>query len=237
MKRALVFLCILLGFSVLGWGQQKIDSVFVCDVRFTETRFNNPHAGSGFLLRYADTVYLCTAKHVLFFAKTDRMKGIGFGEELEAWRFVNRGSKRVVIRAGKLVNEDPNEKLDGMPIHDWLIFKAPDSLPKHVAVFELRKSPLKSGETLYFTGFPYTPIEMEPIRVRGSFLGFTKAGNLKLDVPKAKYNGCSGGPVFDVQGRLVGIVSMGYFNAETEAMVFEPASTDYVKKVLAAIEN
>jgi hypothetical protein len=165
------------------------------------------------------------------------MEAIGFGEELEAWRFVNRGSKRVVIRAGKLVNEDPNEKLDGMPVNDWLIFNAPEFLPEHVAVFELRNSCLKSGETLYFTGFPYTKTKEEPIRIRGSFLGYTKTGNLKMDVPKAKYNGCSGGPVFDEQGRLVGLVSIGYFNGETETMVFEPASTDYVKKVLAVIEN
>ena len=51
-------------------------------------------------------------------------------------------------------------------------------------------------------------------------------------MPKGTYNGCSGGPVLDSEGKLVGIVSMGYFNEKENKMIFEPASLDYFKTVI-----
>jgi sensor histidine kinase regulating citrate/malate metabolism len=55
---------------------------------------------------------------------------------------------------------------------------------------------------------------------------------LIFEVSKGNYGGCSGGPVLDAQGKVVGIVSMGYFNEKENRMVFEPASLAYFKKVM-----
>jgi hypothetical protein len=88
----------------------QVDSVFVCDAKFKNSKFDNSHAGSGFLLKYKDKVYGITAKHVLFFAKTDSMNTISFGEDLKSWEFVSKTSPNKKVVAGKLINENPQEK-------------------------------------------------------------------------------------------------------------------------------
>lgn len=208
----------------------QIDSVLVSDVKFTNSKFNNAHAGSGFLLEYKNKVYGITAKHVLLFAKTDNMKTISFGDDLKSWEFVSKTSSNKKVLAGKLVNEDSSELMVMPPKGDWLIFEIEGSIPKDIAVYSLRDEPLKKGENVRFLGYPYkTP---QPINIKATFIGLNKDNNLRLDVPKGVYNGCSGGPVLDSKGKLVGIVSMGYFNKKENKQVFEPASLDYFIEVM-----
>ncbi|NYJ28634.1 serine protease [Allomuricauda sp. ARW1Y1] len=228
MKRTIVafLLCLL----VSKWAMAQQDSVLVCDVRFKSAKFDNGHAGSGFLLKYKNQIYACTAKHVLFFAKTDAMKTISFGDDLESWSFVSKSNPKIKISAGKLINEDSAEPLAMPPNGDWLVFDTHTEVPSGIHLFEIRSNVLKVGERLYFMGYPYG--SNHPVRVEGAFKGYTEAGNLSLDVPKGTYNGCSGGPVFDNQGQLVGLVSLGYIDQKTDTMVFEPASTEYFKKII-----
>jgi hypothetical protein len=228
MKRTIVafLLCLL----VSKWAMAQQDSVLVCDVRFKSPKFDNGHAGSGFLLKYKNQIYACTAKHVLFFAKTDAMKTISFGDDLESWSFVSKTDPEIRISAGKLINEDGTEPLAMPPNGDWLVFGTHTEVPSGIHLFEIRTNVLKVGERLYFMGYPYG--SNHPMKVEGSFKGYTEAGNLSLDVPKGTYNGCSGGPVFDDQGQLVGLVSLGYIDQKTDTMVFEPASTEYFKKII-----
>lgn len=201
------------------------DSVLVCKASFKNPKFDNAHAGSGFLLKYKSKIYAITAKHVLFFAKTDSMKTISFGEELKSWTLYSKLNENQAVVVGKLINENVNEEITMPPKGDWLIFEVKGTIPKDVVVYSLRDEPLKIGENVHFLGYPY---QMEkPVSIDGKFINLTKEGNLRLDVPIGKYNGCSGGPVLDENGKLVGIVSMGYFNKKANKMVFESASLNY----------
>lgn len=211
----------------------QIDSVFISDVKFHNSKFNNPHAGSGFLLKYKSKIYGITAKHVLFFAKTDSMKTVSFGNELKSWTLKSKTKFKNSIKVDSLINENKEEKIEMPPKGDWLVFNISKKIPLTAKVFEIREKKLEIGEAVSFLGFPYK--SEKPIRVTGTFLGFTKDGNLRLDVPKGNYGGCSGGPVFDKNGKLVGIVSMGYYNQKLKKQIFEPASLNYFKEVISLI--
>ncbi len=225
-------LILLLGISFC---HAQTDEVLVCDVKFKQSKFDNPHAGSAFLLNHDGVIYACTAKHVLFFAKTDGMKTVSFGDDLKSWSFITKRNKTTVVKAGRLVNEDSEELLVMPPKGDWLVFETKGKIPDNIAVYNLREAPLKKDEPLYFLGYPYG--NTEPIRIAGKFLGHTKEGNLRLDVPKGSYNGCSGGPVLDSGERLVGLVSMGYFNEKENQMIFEPSSTKHFLSIITAKNN
>lgn len=214
----------------ISLSQAQIDSVLISHAKFKNAKFDNAHAGSGFLLEYKNKIYGITAKHVLLFAKTDSMKTISFGDALKSWEFVSKTSLNKRVLTGKLINEAPNEILEMPPKGDWLIFEIEGSVPKGIAVYSLRDEPLKKGDNVCFLGYPYKATK--PINIKGTFIGLNKAKNLRLDVPKGVYNGCSGGPVLDSKGKLVGIVSMGYFNKKENKMIFEPAALDYFFEVI-----
>lgn len=223
------FICVFL-FSVAN---AQIDSVFISNVKFKDAKFNNSHAGSGFLLEYKNKIYAVTAKHVLFFAKTDSMKTISFNGQLKSWLFTSKTNPNTSISLGKLINENPKEKLEMPPKGDWLIFKTKGRLHKNTVVYSLRETPLKLNEVVTFLGYPYK--STKPVRIKGKFIGYTEDGNLRLDIPKGIYNGCSGGPVLDENEKIIGLVSMGYFNKKTATMVFEPAATNYFKKTIETL--
>lgn len=225
-KTSLIILLLLFHYQ----SQAQVDSVLISNVQFKNAKYNNSHAGSGFLLKYKRKVYAVTAKHVLFFAKTDSMKSISFGGELKSWEFISKVNTQTKVNAGKLINENPNELIEMPPKGDWLIFEVNEKVPKNVVVYKLRKKPLVIGEEVHFLGYPYK--NEKHITVQGKLKGFTKDNNLSLSVPKGTYNGCSGGPVLDLAGRVVGLVSMGYFNSKTDQMVFEPASLEYFKQIM-----
>jgi len=222
-----VFIFFLLGITFCN---AQIDSVLISNAKFKNSKFNNTHAGSGFLLQYKNKMYGITAKHVLFFAKTDSMKTVSFGNALKSWEFVSKTSPNKKVLAGKLINEDPNEILEMPPKGDWLIFEIEGNVPRDIAVYSVREQPLGIDEEVYFLGYPNKT--KQSVNIKGKYIGLTKDNNLRLNVPKGTYNGCSGGPVLDSQGKLIGIVSMGYFNKKENKMLFEPASLDYFKEII-----
>ncbi len=229
MKRAIIFSYMLIIIS-LSTGYAQIDSVLICNAKFKNSKFDNPHAGSGFLLKYNGKVYGITAKHVLFFAKTDSMKTISFEGSLKSWSFTSKKSSSNSVLGGKLINENLNEIIEMPPKGDWLIFEIKGKIPKDIAVYSLRNEPLEMEENVHFLGYPYG--SNQPVNIKGNFIGLTGENNLRLDVPIGKYNGCSGGPVLDSYGKLIGIVSMGYYNEKENKMIFEPASLEYFKNVI-----
>jgi hypothetical protein len=206
------------------------DSVFVCDVKYENPKFNNPHAGSAFVLKYKNKLYACTAKHVLFFAKTDSMKTISLDKTLLTWELKSKINSEIKILAGRLVNENKTEKLEMPPFGDWLIFEIKSEIPPNTVVYTLRENHLIDGEEISFLGYPYDADK--PVHINGTFVGYNQDKNLKMDIAKGNYYGCSGGPVLDKNGLVVGIVSMGYFDEKNNKMVFEPASPDYFKQVI-----
>lgn len=210
------------------------EKVFVCKVSFKDSQFDNEHAGSGFFIKYKGQVYGVTAKHVLFFAKTDSMNSVDFGDELLSWKFSSRSDSTLSIKAGKLINSNPAETLAGQLQGDWLIFEINQPLPDQVYVHELRDTPLEMGEPLSFMGFPYKSEHPEkPLRINGTFESPKDTYSFNMNVPRGEYFGCSGGPVIDSENKVVGLVSMGYYNEQESKMIFEPASVNYFKEIVS----
>lgn len=208
--------------------------VFISSVKFHESQYNNAHAGSGFFISHKGSVYGVTAKHVLYFAKTDSMNAVDFNGELKSWEFVSPADTAIRIKAGKLVNTNSDELLSEPIKGDWLIFEIEDELPKNVHVFEISNGNPSEDEKLSFTGFPYESKDaLAPLTVNGSYEGSEERWVFTMKVPKGNYGGMSGGPVINSNERIVGLVSMGYFNEEEQRMVFQPASVNYFKEVIA----
>jgi len=138
-----------------GFGQTKVDSVFISDVKFHNAEHNNEHAGSSFQVKYKGEIYDCTAKHVLSFAKTDSMKTVSFGHELASWEFISKVNANTHISVRKLVNENKEEKIVMPPVGDWLIFEVTGEIPKNAAIYRLRKKALAKGDALSVIGYPY----------------------------------------------------------------------------------
>lgn len=213
---------------------QITHEVFVCQVSFKDSHYNNAHAGSGFFISYRGTTYGVTAKHVLYFAKTESMNAVDFKGELKSWEFVSPADSLVKIRAGNLLNENSEELLSRPIKGDWLIFEIEDELPANIHVFEVSESEPEQGEKLSFTGYPYESNNpSKPLTIKGSYEGSEEEWVFTMKVSKGNYGGMSGGPVTNSKGEVVGLVSMGYFNEQTQRMVFQPASISYFKEVIA----
>ena len=213
------------------FGQTTVDSVFISDVRYRNDEFSNHHAGSGFLVKYKGKTYACTAKHVLSFAKTDEMKTVSFGDDLASWTLASKNNPDVKIAAGKLINENPEESIVMPPLGDWLIFEVKGTVPKNVAVYKLSKKDLKKGDPVTILGYPYK--SEGAIRVVGSYAGLTEdQKGYTVEAPEGNYAGTSGGPILDQNGKLIGLVSMGFFDEEKNKMILEPAPLDYFLQVM-----
>lgn len=207
--------------------------VFVCQLSFKEEQYNNRHAGSGFFIQYNGQNYGVTAKHILLFAKTDKMDSIDFGDELESFEFVSPADSTLRIKADRLINANPDEKLGNTFLGDWLIFEIEEDLPESVKVFEISSTLPQQGDYLSFKGFPYqSDTPSVPLKVEGSFTKMLDEYTFDMKVPKGNYGGCSGGPVTDQNGKVVGLVSMGYFDQNTQQQVFLPASIAYFIDVI-----
>ena len=234
---ALAFMVLAPSPGFVEWFSQNLEeskqAVFVCQVSFKEAQYNNRHAGSGFFIQYNDQIYGVTAKHVLMFAKTDKMDSIDFGDELESFEFVSPTDSTLRIKAGRLINANPDEKLRNTFLGDWLIFEIDEDLPGSIKVFEISSQAPQKGDYLSFMGFPYqSDTPSVPSKVEGSFTKMLDEYTFDMKVPKGKYGGCSGGPVTDQNGKVVGLVSMGYFDQNTQQQVFHPASISYFIEVI-----
>lgn len=213
--------------------KQIVHEVFVCQVNFKDSQYNNAHAGSGFFISYRGSVYGVTAKHVLYFAKTESMDAVDFKGDLKSWEFVSPADSSVKIRAGNLLNKNSEELLSSPIKGDWLIFEIEDELPENIHVFEVSESEPIQGEELSFSGFPYESEDStRPLTVRGVYKSSKTKLDFNMDVPRGNYGGMSGGPVLNSEGLVVGLVSMGYFNEEVQRMIFSPASVSYFKEVI-----
>jgi hypothetical protein len=211
-----------------------LENVFINRVSFTDSRYNKEHSGSAFLIRYNEKVYGVTAKHILQFTKTDTMKSVHFGDNLESWEFYIPNKPQFTIKVGNLINSNPNELLEDPIFGDWLIFEIKDSIPKEVNVFELSRKSLFNGDELTVWGFPYNSNPSDkPFHCSGEFDRYNHENHsFYMNVPKHDYLGCSGGPIVDTIGNIVGLVSKGYFDESLQKMIFQPSSISYFKEVL-----
>lgn len=202
-------------------------------VKFTDPQYNNSYAGSAFLLDTGKEVVACTAKHVLFLAKSKAMNSVHFRGTLKKWLFHPKGDSSKPIIADRLLNTDINEKLDGkIMAKDCIVFTL-KTKPRHIQTLRLRKTPIRANETVYVIGCPYVDKDCVQNVYKGKFVK-RQGHNLLVRLENRKINlgGMSGGAVIDTNGEVVGIVSRMIREAKTKELFLGPVSTEYLKEIL-----
>jgi len=188
----------------------------------------HPVAGCGFLLDMGDAVVAATAKHVLTYFKSDAMDSVSFRGTLENWSMYPKDAPSSLVVVGDLLNENPDESLEGIPIgRDWLLFAVRER-PPDIQPLRLRAEPLQRGEPVYILGWRYTEEDQPQIVYEGTVV-WAKKDSVEITVPALIDNtvpGLSGAPVVDSRGYVVGVMSRG------SGKIQRLSSVDYVRSVL-----
>lgn len=196
------------------------------------------YAASGFLVDTGKDTLAVTAKHVLWIAKTSTMNAVDFQGKLERWVMHPKGNLVDSVIIGKLLNTDPNEKLNGpdasITQRDWLVFTTkyvdPDIKP-----LKIRSKRLRTGEQLWITGCPYRQKDCfvktsRTLEIEGGRIVITKPDSIEV-------GGASGSPILDRKGRLVGILGGGATSKLSGKNALYGTSVHYLKKVLKGDQN
>ncbi len=205
---------------------QKVfeDLALVNKIEFFNPKFDQPKFSCGFLLQYGHDTFAITAKHILKIIKSDGMTSLSFENNIKSWSLYPLNNKTEVVTCDKLLNENRSESLEAKSTYenDWLIFSIKQNLSK-VKPLKTRTAPLTPGEKLYVVGWTRT-MENGPQRVY-EFEYYKTIGNrilLKEVIVPEKKGGLSGAPVLDEAGLVVGIVSNGTMDPDTNKKYFSP---------------
>jgi len=79
------------------------------------TDAEHPSAACGFLLDTGDEILAATAKHVLIYFKSEAMDSVSFAGTLKSWRMFPKDNPGDAVVIDRLVNEEPNERLERIP--------------------------------------------------------------------------------------------------------------------------
>jgi hypothetical protein len=194
----------------------------------TYTDQHHPIAGCGFLMVANGDTLAATAKHVLTFFKSGSMSRVSFGGTLESWRMFPKNNPDDFVVLDRLINEDPEEPIDGVPSsRDWLLFRVKEKSP-NIQPLELRETPMEPGERVYIVGWRYTDRDCPQVIYEGAFAG-AENGTILVSTQELADNtmpGLSGAPVIDSRGRVVGLMSAKAGKKE------RLSSLDYPREVL-----
>jgi hypothetical protein len=200
------------------------DLALVNKIEFFNPKFDQPKFSCGFLLQYGNDTFAVTAKHILKIIKSDGMTSLSFENNIRNWSLYCLNNKAKVVTCDKLLNENKSESLEAKSTYenDWLIFSIKQNLSK-VKPLKIRTSPLIPGEKMYVAGWTRT-MEDGPQRVY-EFEYYKTIGNrilLKEVLVPEKLGGLSGSPVLDEAGLVVGIVSNGTVDPDSNKKYFSP---------------
>ena len=213
-------------------GQEKVSTktfeaiALVNKIDFFDSKLDQTRFSCGFLLDYNNQTYAVTAKHLLKFIKPEGMKTLTFENHIKSWSMYPLENPSELVTCDKLLNENKSENLksESTYVNDWLVFSIKENSSK-VKPLQIRTTPLVVGEKLYVVGWT-RKMETGKQRVY-EFEYYKTIGNrilLKDVVVPEKLGGLSGGPVVDEQGLVVGIVSGGTTDPETDKKYFSPCS-------------
>ncbi|WP_124019454.1 trypsin-like serine protease [Flavobacterium hydrophilum] len=213
-------------------GQEKTSNktfeeiALVNKIDFFDSKLDQPKFSCGFLLQFNNEIYAVTAKHLLKIIKPEKMKTLAFENNIKSWSLYPLENKSEIVICDKLLNENKAELLEAKSTYenDWLIFSVKENHTK-VKPLQIRTTPLIAGEKLYVVGWTR---KMESGKQRVYEFEYYKTINnrilLKDVIVPEQFGGLSGSPVIDEKGMLVGIVSNGTTDPETDKKYFSPCS-------------
>jgi len=202
------------------------DIALVNKIDFFDHKFDQPRFSCGFLLKYGKDTLAITAKHIIKVIKPDNMNSLSFENNIQSWSLYPLNHKSVMVTCKALLNEDKSQSLEAKSTYenDWLIFSIKHNSSK-VKPLQIRSTPLVQGEKLYVIGWART-MEDGAQRVY-EFEYYKTIGNrilLKEVIVPEKFGGLSGSPLVDESGQVVGIVSNGTVDPETNKKYFSPCA-------------
>jgi len=235
-----LFVLILL--STTGCAQEKASKeefpsiALTNKIDFVDSKFDQPRFSCGFLIKYKTDTFAVTAKHLLKIIKTEEMKTLTFENYIKEWILYPLDKKEEFVTTDKLLNENKKALLADRSTYDedWLLFSIKTNRSR-VKPLELRSTPLTPGEKLYVIGWT-RKMETGSQRVY-EFEYYKSIGNrllLKDLIVPEQFGGLSGAPVIDKQGFVVGIVSGGTVDPDTDKKYFSPCTMDGLMKFLSS---
>jgi hypothetical protein len=215
------------------FGQEKVSTktfdaiTLVNKIDFFDSKLDQPKFSCGFLLQYNNETYAVTAKHLLKYIKPDDMKTLTFENNIKSWSLYPLENKSEIVICDKLLNENKSENLENKSTYDtndWLVFSIKENVSK-VKPLKIRTTPLVVGEKLYVVGWT-RKMETGKQRVY-EFEYYKTIGDrilIKDVIVPEKFGGLSGSPLVDEKGLVIGIVSGGTTDPETDKKYFSPCS-------------
>lgn len=207
----------------------------VNNIQFKQSQYNNAFAGNGFLVEYNNELFAVTVKHVLFEAKTPKIKAVSLAGEVTKWTIHPLNQPDNLVHLGELLNDNPDETLDMNILNsDWLVFNVKAN-HSNLRPLRIRHEPLRVGEMVTAYGCSYIDKKTcSQNAYAGQFKSY-EPYNLRVDIgdiAMSEVRGLSGSPVVDNNGRLVGIVSNMLPAKDSSSLDFAPARINYLLDVL-----
>ena len=191
------------------------------------------YAGTGFLIDNGHDTLAATAKHALWIAKNKKSKAVEINAELKEWVMRPKGNTRDSAIMDRLLNEDPNEVLEGrgssVTERDWIVFSVKKSSAQ-IYPLKPRYTPLIPGEKVYILSYAYS--DSTTMIYEGTVLRKLGMDILIERNMQDHKGGSSGSPVIDANGFLIGIISSSSSDSKTGKGVSVAISTEYLANVL-----
>lgn len=213
------------------------------NVSYNNSEFDNPNASNGFLVKHNKATYAITAKHILMIAKSDKMQFVDFAGELKQWKMHPKNDSSSYVVLDELLSTNQKDSLTWSYMdtnwdtyNDWLVFSIKENNTKHKPL-KFRKTPLMKGEKVYAVGwsygdktgaqrvYAYTFDEIE-----GNYL------NLIQVTGPPSLGGLSGTPIVDEKGDLVGLVSSGWEDEETQKVMLQATRMENMRSFIEGRE-
>jgi hypothetical protein len=197
-------------------------------IEFYNSKFDQPRFSCGFLLQFNNDTFAITAKHLLKVIKPEEMKTLSFEKVIKSWSLYPLNKKAEVVITDSLLNANKGERLEDKSTftNDWLIFSLKANHSK-VKALTVRATPLVAGEKLYVIGWTR---KMESGEQRVYEFEYLKTIDhrilLKEILVPEQFGGLSGAPLVDEQGAVVGIVSNGTIDPDSNKKYFSPCVLD-----------
>lgn len=213
--------------------QQNERMALINDVTFHNTKYGNNNAGNGFIVNVKGKDYAITAKHILMIIKTNKMKSVDFSGELKQWKMFDRNNASHYLIVDKLINANKNEKLEWDTLeNDWIVFSIKDNKTENTPL-KFRAKPLVKGEKLYVVGWAYQDKEGPQ---RTYEFEFDKTEDnlhtlIQIRGPES-LSGLSGSPIVDEQSRVVGLVSTGWQDEDSNIVYLQASKASDVQEFI-----